>query len=376
MRSQLIAVLEKELRQTARDRRMLGMLLLAPVLQLTLLGFAVDLDVDHVKTAIVDQDGTRTSRALARGMTADPTLDVVAETTDPDAPLASGDATVVVVLPIGLERDLLAGRPAELQGLVDASNPIEAQAAIDAVLRYAQAFALERSAERLSMQAGLAGQSVSIPTIRIEPRIFYNPSLESPIYMIPGVAAVVLLIVTTIVTAMGIARERELGTIEQLLVTPMPSSVLLLGKVLPFAGIGLVTAGMVIGVGTNVFDVPIRGSLWLVFAATVLYLLSTLGVGVFISTMASTQQQAILGGFFFLLPAILLSGFMSPIENMPEWIQILTYGNPVRYYVQILRSVLLKGATFADVAAPLAALFVFGSAILTVASVRFRKRIA
>ncbi len=376
MRTQLMAVVKKELRQTVRDKRMLSMLLIAPVLQLTLLGFAVDLDVDHIQTAIVDQDRTRTSRQLIEGMVADPTLDVVMTTEDPDLPLTTGDAIVVLVLPPGFTRDLEHGRPAQMQVLVDGTNPIEAQAAVDATRRYLQQAALERTEQRLSTQGALLGRAPRFASVEVQPRILYNPSMKSPIYMVPGVAAVVLLIVTTIVTAMGIARERELGTIEQLLVTPMPPSVLLIGKVLPFAGIGLITAGMVIGVGTNVFSVPVRGSLAVLLVGTLLYLMSTLGTGVFISTMARTQQQAILGGFFFLMPAILLSGFMSPIDNMPEWIKPLTWLDPVRYFVEILRAVLLKGAGFRDVALQLTALLVFGVVILTAGSLRFRKRLA
>lgn len=376
MRVELLAVVKKELRQTVRDKRMFAMLLLAPVLQLTLLGFAVDLDVDHVPTAVVDKDRTRSSRALVSALLADPTLDLAVRTEDADRPLTSGEAAVVLVLPRGLERDLAHGRPVQLQVLIDGTNPIRAQAAVDATRRFLQQEALTMMEERIAMQAALSAQVPKIPSISVAPRILYNPSMKSPIYMIPGVAAVVLLIVTTVVTAMGIARERELGTIEQLLVTPMQPSVLLIGKVVPFAGIGLVTAGMVIGIGTNLFSVPIRGSLSLLLLATVLYLMSTLGTGVFISTMASTQQQAILGGFFFLMPAILLSGFMSPIENMPAWVQPLTWINPVRYYVEILRSVLLKGAGFAEMLEPLVALLAFGVGILAAGSLRFRKRMA
>jgi ABC-2 type transport system permease protein len=194
--------------------------------------------------------------------------------------------------------------------------------------------------------------------------------------MIPGVAAVVLLVVTTISTAMSIAKERELGTIEQLLVTPMQPATLLFGKILPFAGIGLVVAGVVLAVGTNLFRVPVRGPIHVLILGTAFYLLSTLGTGVLISTVAKTQQQAILGGFFFIMPAIYLSGFMSPVENMPAWIQPLTWINPVRYYVEILRSCLLKGATLSDLWPQLGALVLFGSAIFGASSMRFRKRLA
>lgn len=363
IRRQLFSVVKKELRQTFRDKRMAAVLFIAPVMQLTLLGFAVDLDVDDVPARIVDMDRTSDSRSLTSAMLADGTLVVRGE----------GEESVVVVVPRGYARDLQHGDTAQLQVLVDGTDPIRAQAAIAHVTQLAQRESVEVLRARMGGKGGAIG---TIGTISVEPRVHYNPSLKSPIYMVPGVAAVVLLIVTTVVTAMSIARERELGTIEQLLVTPMRPSVLLVGKVLPFAGIGFVAAGMVIAIGTWLFGVPVRGSLVALFIGTVLYLMSTLGTGVFISTMAKSQQQAILGGFFFLMPAILLSGFMSPIENMPEWIRWLSTVNPVRYYVQILRAVLLKGAGVQDLLTPLLALTAFGLSILTVSANRFKKRMS
>ncbi len=360
IRRQLFSVVKKELRQTFRDKRMAAVLFIAPVLQLTLLGFAVDLDVDDVPARVVDMDRTSDSRSLTSAMLADGTLVVRGD----------GEESVVVVVPRGYARDLQHGETAQLQVLVDGTDPIRAQAAIAHVTQLAQRESVQVLRERMGAKGGAIG------TISVEPRVHYNPSLKSPIYMVPGVAAVVLLIVTTVVTAMSIARERELGTIEQLLVTPMRPSVLLVGKVLPFAGIGFVAAGMVIAIGTWVFGVPVRGSLVALFLGTVLYLMSTLGTGVFISTMAKSQQQAILGGFFFLMPAILLSGFMSPIENMPEWIRWISTVNPVRYYVQILRAVLLKGAGVEDLLTPLLALTAFGLSILTVSANRFKKRMS
>jgi ABC-2 type transport system permease protein len=193
--------------------------------------------------------------------------------------------------------------------------------------------------------------------------------------MVPGVAAMILLIVTTIVTAMGLAREREVGTMEQILVTPLRPAILLLGKCLPFALLGLILVPAILTVGSYLFDVPIRGSLALIFTATLLYLMTTLGTGVFISTISKSQQQAILGGFFFLMPAILLSGFMTPIENMPWWIRPITYVNPVRYFVEILRGCLLKGAGFSEMAPQLIALAAFGLSILTLSTLRFRKQL-
>lgn len=370
------SVVRKELRQTFRDRRMAAILFVAPVLQLTLLGFAVDLDVDHVATAVVDHDRSPASRELLDRMLADATLDRVTTVDDPDAALADGEVSVAVVVPPGFGADLQHGRPVEVQVLIDGSDPVRSQSAATAVQQFLQQESLRIARVRLAERALLAARPVRPPTVGVLPRVFYNPSLASPIYMVPGVAAVVLLVVTTVVTAMSIAREKELGTIEQLLVTPMRPIALLLGKILPFALIGMIAAGLVIAVGTHVFDVPVRGSLFALALGTALYLMSTLGTGVFISTLAKNQQQAILGSFFFIMPAILLSGFMSPVENMPDWIQLLSRLDPVRYYVQILRAVLLKGAGVPDLVGPLLALVVFGAAILTAGALRFRKTVS
>ena len=376
MRTALLAVMRKELRQTFRDRRMVAMLVVAPVLQLTLLGYAVDLDVDRIPTAVCDQDNTPESRDFVAGLLADGTLIKATDVAAPEAPLAHGEVESVVVLPVGFGRDLSRGRSAEVQVLVDGTDSIRAQVAVNTAVSFIQQRALSAAAERLAKVAALQGVQAHFPTVRVEPRILYNPRMRSPIYMVPGVAAMVLLIVTTVTTAMGIAREKEVGTIEQLMVTPIRPFVLLLGKILPFAAIGLVVAGLVLTVGTHLFDVPLRGSVAAIFVGTLCYLMATLGVGVFISTMATTQQQAILASFFFLMPAILLSGFMSPVESMPDWIRPITWLNPVRYYVWILRACLLKGAGFSDLALPMSCLFGFGAGILALSSIRFRKRLA
>lgn len=371
----ILSVTKKELRQTFRDKRMAAILFVAPVLQLTLLGFAVDLDVDDVKTAVADYDRSPESRRLLDRMLADATFDRVLDTEDPEGALARGEVSVAVVIPPGYGEDVGRGRPVQVQVLIDGTDPVRSQSAATSVQQFLQQENLRLASARLESLARQTGQVARPPTVRVMPRVFYNPSLASPVYMVPGVAAVVLLVVTTVVTAMSIAREKELGTIEQLLVTPMRPIALLLGKILPFAMIGMIAAGLVLAVGTHVFDVPLRGSVPALVLGTALYLMSTLGTGVFISTLAKNQQQAILGSFFFIMPAILLSGFMSPVENMPEWIQAISIADPVRYYVQILRAVLLKGATISDLATPLRALFLFGCGILAAGSLRFRKTV-
>ena len=374
----LIAVMTKELRQAFRDKRMAAVLLLAPVLQLTLLGYAVDLEVDRIPTVICDLDRSRESRDLSAALVAEETFRLVGVASDPNQAsehLERGDAAVGVVIPAGFSQDLARRAPATVQVLVDGTDPNRAQVAANTAAQFMAERAVGASLERLDELAGAEGRVRALPRVVLAPRILFNPRLKSALYMVPGVAAMVLLVVTTIVTAMGIAREREVGTMEQILVTPLRPAVLLLGKCLPFAGVGLVDVWAILTVGSYLFDVPLRGSFLLITVATFLYLMTTLGVGVFISTVSRSQQQAILGGFFFLMPAILLSGFMTPIENMPGWLRPLTYLDPVRYYLEVLRGCLLKGAGFEDVLPQLGSLAAFGVLLLVLSAARFRKRL-
>ncbi len=374
----LLAVMTKELRQAFRDKRMAAVLLVAPVIQLTLLGYAVDLEVDRIPTVICDLDRTRQSRDLGAALVAEKTFRLVGVEYEPSAAserLDRGDAAVGVVIPAGFSRDLAERRPVAVQVLLDGTDPNRAQVAANAAAQFMAERAVATSLQRLDQLAGAEGRVRALPQVGLAPRILFNPQLKSALYMVPGVAAMVLLVVTTIVTAMGIAREREIGTMEQILVTPLRPSVLLLGKCLPFALVGLVDVWAILTVGSYLFDVPLGGSFVLITVATFLYLMCTLGVGVFISTVSRSQQQAILGGFFFIMPAILLSGFMTPIENMPAWLRPITYLDPVRYYLEILRGCLLKGAGFEDVMPQLVALAAFGLGLLLVSSVRFRRRL-
>jgi len=374
----LLAVMRKEMRQAFRDRRMVALLLFVPVVQLIVLGYAVDLEVDHIATVVCDQDRTPGSRDLAASFLASGTFERRVDTTDAQAAsimLERGEAAAALIIPAGFERDLQRNVPAQVQVLVDGSDPNRAQIASNSASQFLLDRAATLSLAVVEQQASAQGRVVRPAQARLVPRILFNARLKSAVYMVPGVAAMVLLIVTTIVTAMGLAREREIGTMEQILVTPLKPAVLLIGKCLPFALVGVVLVPAILTVGSLLFDVPVRGSLAVIFAGTVLYLMSTLGTGVFISTISRSQQQAILGGFFFLMPAILLSGFMTPIENMPWWIRPITYLNPVRYFLEIMRNCLLKGAGFAELAPQMAALAGFGVAILTLASLRFRKQL-
>lgn len=369
------AVVVKEVRQTVRDKRVIAVLTLAPLIQLFVLGFAVNFDVRHVPTAVVDRDHSHESREYARTLLAGDTLTLKAEPRDERAAeelLERGEASVALVFPPDFQRDVLRGREAEVQALVDGSDPVRSGVAADAVARHAAARAV-----RLGTEAAEArGEAVPRTPVRLEPRILYNPTLSTAVYVVPGIVGMLLLIVTTVTISMGLARERESGTLEQLQVTPLRTSVLMVGKVTPFVLVGLMDVGLALCVGTWVFGVPLRGHLAVVALATLLYLMSTLGVGLLIATVSRTQQQAYVGGFLFLLPAVLLSGVMSPLRAMPGWLVWVTYLNPLRYYVEVMRGVLLKGAGLGDLWPQLALLAGFGALVLTVATHRFHKTAA
>lgn len=374
--TQLWAVLRKETLQTVHDRRLMFMLLFAPVLQLVVFGYAIDFKVDRLPTVIADLDRSAESREHLRKLLADGTLvraGDAASAQEAEQALVTGKAAAAIVLPAGFSRLLARGETAEAQVLLDGSDPNRSTVAAAAVARYFAEAGATIALERL------AGRGLAPPQpggVEVRPRIWFNPTLDSPPFMIPGVMAMLLIVVTTIVTAMGLAREREMGTLEQVLVTPIRPSVLLIGKMLPFVVIGIFDVTFALTVGSWLFALPIRGTLWVLAISAVCYLMTTLGVGLLISTLSKTQQQSFLGGFLFTLPAMLLSGVMTPIRSMPEWLQLMTYANPLRYFVEILRANLLTGAGFGLLWPRMLVLFCFGLGLLTVAALRFQKRVA
>jgi ABC-2 type transport system permease protein len=371
---QYTAAVRKEVLQTLRDRRVMFMLLFAPFLQTLVLGFAVDFDVDRVPTIVADQDRSAESRLHLRRVLADKTLLRVGEAPSAEAGAAAldrGEAAVAIVIPPRFGADLDARRPVSVQVVLDGTDPTRSNVAAGAVSRYFGEEGMRRAAE-LAQRAGRPAP----PRIEVVPRLFYNPGLKSSPYIVPGIAAMLLVVVTTIVTAMGLSREREQGTLEQVAVTPIPATVLLAAKMTPFVFIGFFDVLLLTAAGTWVFGVPLRGNLAVLAVATLLYLLTTLGVGLLISTMSSNQQQSFLGGFLFTMPAMLLSGIMTPISSMPRWMQVLTYANPLRYYQEIARANMMKGAGFVDTWPQMAALAAFGIVIFGLATARFRRRVA
>ncbi len=373
-RLQISAVFRKEVSQTIRDRRVMFLLVVAPLIQTIVLGAAVDFDVDRVPTLVVDRDGSAESRDHARRLLADGTLlrtGTAPSASDAVRQIDDGGAAAALVFPPRLGEDLMTGRPAQVQVVLDGTDPNRAGAVAAAASAY-----FGGVAERLARDRLRAAGRPEPAQISVVPRIAYNPRLKTAPYVVPGISAMLLVIVTTLVTGMGLARERESGTLEQVLVTPIRPFWLLLGKLLPFLVIGLVDVGLLVALGTWMFAVPLRGSLLVAGLGVVLYLFSTLGMGLFISTVSQTQQQAFLGGFLFLMPAILLSGVMTPIRAMPGWLQAITLVNPLRHFAEVIRGVLLKGAGLGDLWFQLAMLAVIGAAVMGLAAVRFRTQVA
>ena len=377
-------ILKKEFRQALREPRMRMLMFMPPLIQLLIFGYAVNLDVDHTKIAWMDQDRSAQSRSLRAAFEGSGRFQVVA-TPSSDAEVRDlmdhGRVLGVVRLLPGFNRDIERGRTAEVQILVDGTNSntaalISSQAA-GVVAGFANQALSAQMRQRLVGPSMLAGApvSLSVSTVTLRSRVWFNPELQSRDFFVPGVVVNILMLVTLQLTAMAIVREKEIGTMEQLMVSPIRPIELILGKTLPFALVGLIDTLLVTGAALVVFHVPFRGSAVMLLGSALLFLLSTLGVGLFISTISNTQQQAMMSSFFFFNPAFMLSGFMFPIRNMPPVVQYLTYLNPVRYYMEIVRGIFLKGTGVVVLWPQLLALLIFGVAILTLSVLRFHKRL-
>mgnify|MGYP006371124001 FL=1 len=376
MFERITQMLIKEFIQILRDPRMRAVIFAMPLVQTLVFGYAVTTDVTHVPTAIFDLDNSRASRELVARFTGSGYFDVVGYVDREEEArnlVDHGLAKAVLRMNKGFGEDLRAGRTAALQMIVDGTDSNTA----GIVLNYAGQIAGRFSEVVLHTRFVRAtGQPVAPPRVALETRAWFNENLESRNFYVPGVIVLIVTLVTLMLSSMAVVREKELGTIEQIMVTPIRQSEFILGKMLPFALIGFADVVLVTAIAGYWFDVPIRGSLMLLLGATSLYLMSTLGIGLLISTISRTQQQAMMSAFFYYFPAMLLSGFVFPIANMPEAVQWLTYLNPLRYFLVIIRGIFLKGVG-PDILWPqMAALLMLGAATLWVATRRFQKTIA
>ena len=336
-------MIAKELRQIFRDPRMGRIVFIAPIIQLVIFGYAVNTDIRNTPMFVVDHDRTRESRLLVDALTASGYFRVAGRSQNPAemaTALDRGDVIVAVQIPTTYTEDLEAGRGAQIQILTDGSNSNTATVAQGNALRIVRDYSERRlqAATGRSLPAGV--------DLRI--RAWYNADLASRVYNVPGVLGVIVLLMSGLLTAVSVVRERELGTMEQLLVTPMRPAELILGKTLPVALIASVQIITVTAVAIFWFDVPFRGSLLALAVAAVIYIVSGLSFGLLISTLARTLQEALMVMFLFLMPAILLSGFMFPVFTMPEVFQVITYANPIRHFLEIVRPVFLKGYGLAE----------------------------
>lgn len=368
----VLEVVKKELIELRADPRLFGIVIIAPLIQLGVLGYAATTDVRDVPIVIVDADRSSESRELVSRFEGSANFVIVGleGSTDAIDPwLERGDAWMAVSIPADYGQRVRSGQRVSLQLVADGTDSNSTNVA----LGYARSL-IGGYAQDLLIQR-LPGARVE-PLVSAEVRVWFNPELESRDFMIPGIVALLLLVVTTNLSAMAIVRERELGTLEQLNVTPIARWELIVGKLLPYAAIGLLDVVLVLIVALYWFEVPMRGSLPLLFASSAIYLLTTLGLGLFISTISNTQQQAMMTTtFFFLMPMIYLSGFIFPIENMPGWIQPFTYLIPLRYFLVILRGLFLKGVGLETFWPQLAALTIWGVAVLGLATLRSSKRL-
>lgn len=359
----------KEFIQIFRDKRMKAIVFFTPIMQLLAFGYAVTTDVNNISTAIYDLDKSYESREIARRLESSGYFSIRYFTESPDEAqylLDKGKVVTAIQINRGFSSDLKKGSPANIQILIDGTDSNTGTVAMD----YASRIITKYAKDSGKQQTGALRSGIDLRS-----RALYNPDLRSKNYNVPGVISIVIMLTCLLLTSMAIVREREIGTMEQLMVTPLKPVELMLGKTIPFAAIGFFDMFLVTAVGILWFDIPIKGSISLMPLTTAIYLLSVLGIGLFISTISKTQQQALMATFLFYIPAVLLSGFMFPIENMPKLIQYVTYINPLRYFLVIIRGIFLKGNWINILWPQIISLLLLGTAVITVSSLRFKKRL-
>ncbi|MAT39054.1 MAG: ABC transporter [Ectothiorhodospiraceae bacterium] len=371
---QVFYLVQKEFRQVFRSKIMIGILFVAPLIQILVLGNAVTTDVTNLKVVLFDNDRTPMSRELLRRL-ANSEYFIPIEVEDDYTKLSQYmdrfEANLALAIPGGFQRDVVRKSAPKVQAMVDGLDGNSAGIA----LGYVAAIVQKYNADIIMMEPGLRNEARAVRQVKLEPRFWFNPNLESRVYIVPGLIAIILTIITVFLTGMGIVREKEIGTLEQLMVTPIRSWQLILGKIIPFAVLGFIEIIIIMVFVYILFGIGVAGSIPLLLFESGIFILTTLGLGIFISTISETQQQALFFAWFFMIFGILLSGFFIPIANMPEVIQWITYLNPLRYFLVILREIYLKGSPLAYLLPETFAMIAFGLAVFTLAVVRFRQRL-
>jgi ABC-2 type transport system permease protein len=384
MRQRLARIIRKEFLQTLRDPRMRAMLFMPPLIQLLIFGYAANLDVNTAHIAWMDQDNSPASRELLSEFQGSGRFAIVAEPDSDQAMQRLLDrATVDAVIRVmpGFARDVERGRPTSVQVLIDGTNSntasIVSNYASQTIARYSAEVMTQLQRSKMVAGTEASGGAVhpAVPRITARSRVWFNPDLKSRNYFIPGVVVNIITLVTMMLTAMAIVREKEIGTMEQLMVTPIRPTELILGKTLPFVLVGLWDMLLVVGAALLVFHIPFAGNFGLLVVCSLLFLLTSLGAGLFISTISRTQQQAMMTMGLIFQPFFMLSGFTFPIRSMPISMQILTYIDPVRYFMEIVRGIFLQGTGISTLWPQMVALAVFGVTILWLSVLRFHKQL-
>jgi ABC-2 type transport system permease protein len=372
----IINIIIKEFIQVRRDKRLFGIVFMAPILQLIFLGYAATMDVNTVHTAVFDQDKTVTSREFIRSFERSGyfSIDYYVHSYEEIVDLVNrGKVLDAIVIPTDFEKKVNTMQTAPLQVIFDGSDGNKTSIAFGYVQSIASSYSkniLLEAREKSGMKLSISG------TLTPEVRVWYNPDLKTRNFMVPSIMGLVLMVITTILMSMAVVKEREIGTLEQLIVTPIKPYQLIIGKMVPFMIIGFLEVLLVTSIMTLWFGIPVRGSFLFLIFSSLLFVMSTLGLGLFVSTISKTQQQAMMvAQFGLMMPMIYLSGFAFPIENMPQIIQVITYAIPLRYYITILRGIILKGTGFSELWLETLVLFLIGVVILIASSLRFRKRL-
>ena len=374
MLARLKQMLIKEFIQVFRDKRTRFVLFGPPIIQMLVFGYAATFEIHHVPTVVLDLDHSQESRELISRFSSSPYFDVQRQLTDyrqiGDL-IDQGQATVGLEINAGFAQNLRKGQTSPLQVIVDATNSNTALIASGYITQIALGFAQDYQKDRIYR---ISPQMLEeMPSVQLEQRPWYNPDLRSRWFFVPGIIGSLTLVLVVTLTAFAVVREREIGTLEQIMVTPIRPAEFILGKTLPFFLIGLFDVSLIATVGTMWFQVPFRGQILVLFAGAILFLLCMLGAGLLISTVSSTQQQAMVTAFFFIMPAITFSGFGFPISTMPQWLQYLTYLSPLRYFLVVLRGTYLKGVGMEILWPQMLAMAASGITLLTIAVLRFHK---
>jgi len=376
MLGRLKQMLIKEFIQVFRDKRTRFILIGPPIIQMLVFGYAATYDIRHVPTVVLDLDHSQESRELISLFTSSPYFDVQRQLTNSRQLgdlIERGDTTVGLEIDAGFAQKLRKGETAPLQVIVDATNSNTALIASGYITQIALGFARSYQQDRIGRMAPQLIEAM--PTVELEPRPWYNPGLSSRWFFVPGVVGSLTLVLVVTLTAFAVVREREIGTLEQIMVTPIRPAEFILGKTLPFFLIGIFDVSLIAAVGTFWFQIPFRGHIPVLLTGSILFIVCMLGVGLLISTVSSTQQQAMVTAFFFIMPAIAFSGFGFPISTMPQWMQYLTYLVPLRYFLIVLRGTYLKGAGMEILWPQMVAMAGLGASLLTIAILRFHKAI-